>query len=153
MQGGPSQFETFSPKPGHANGGETKAIPTAVPGIQIADRFPELAKQAKDIAFIRSVNSREGAHPRAQLLMHTGYLPMATVKYPTLGSIVAHELGDSSMQLPSFVRDRAVTATAAARAFWVSSSIRSISAIQPRRRRTPLCRLASMWPGTKTVCN
>src|SRR5262249_32656165 len=31
MQGGPSQFETFSPKPGHPNGGETKAIPTAVP--------------------------------------------------------------------------------------------------------------------------
>ena len=28
MQGGPSQFETFSPKPGHANGGETKAIKT-----------------------------------------------------------------------------------------------------------------------------
>ncbi len=104
MQGGPSQFETFSPKPGHANGGETKAIPTSVPGIQIADRFPALAKQAQDIAFIRSVNSREGAHPRAQLLMHTGYLPMATVKYPTLGSIVAHELADSSTQLPSFVR-------------------------------------------------
>src|SRR5689334_606881 len=104
MQGGPSQFETFSPKPGHANGGETKAIPTAVPGIQIADRFPEVAKQAKDISFIRSVNSREGAHPRAQLLMHTGYLPMATVKYPTLGSLVAHEISSSGGQLPSFVR-------------------------------------------------
>ena len=46
MQGGPSQFETFSPKPGNANGGETKAIDTAVPGIQIAENFPELAKQA-----------------------------------------------------------------------------------------------------------
>ena len=31
MPGGPSQFETFDPKPGHANGGETKAIDTAVP--------------------------------------------------------------------------------------------------------------------------
>ena len=29
MQGGPSQFETFSPKPGHDNGGETKAIGTS----------------------------------------------------------------------------------------------------------------------------
>ena len=36
MSGGPSQFETFSPKPGHANGGETKAIDTSVAGIQIA---------------------------------------------------------------------------------------------------------------------
>src|SRR5215471_15769619 len=104
MQGGPSQFETFSPKPGTTNGGETKAISTAVPGIQIAAGFPELAKQAGDIAFIRSVNSREGAHPRAQLLMHTGYLPMSTVKYPTLGSLVAHEIASTGGQLPSFVR-------------------------------------------------
>jgi uncharacterized protein (DUF1501 family) len=104
MQGGPSQFETFSPKPGTTNGGETKAISTAVPGIQIAEGYTELAKQARDIAFIRSVNSREGAHPRAQLLMHTGYLPMATVKYPTLGSLVAHEIAGTAGQLPSFVR-------------------------------------------------
>ena len=41
MQGGPSQFETFSPKPGHANGGETKAIATSVPGIEIAENFPK----------------------------------------------------------------------------------------------------------------
>src|SRR5262245_6469777 len=68
MNGGPSQFETFSPKPGHANGGETKAISTAVPGIEIAEYFPELAKQAKDVAFIRTVTSREGAHPRAAQL-------------------------------------------------------------------------------------
>src|SRR5689334_22310008 len=104
MQGGPSQFETFSPKPGTTNGGETKVISTAVPGIQIAEGYPELAKQANEIAFIRSVNSREGAHPRAQSLMHTGYLPMATVKYPTLGSLVCHEIVDSTGQLPSFVR-------------------------------------------------
>src|SRR6266487_476605 len=48
MGGGPSQFETFSPKPGHENGGETKAIPTAASGIEIAEGFPELAKQMKD---------------------------------------------------------------------------------------------------------
>ena len=35
MQGGPSQFETFSPKSGHANGGETKAISTSVSGIEV----------------------------------------------------------------------------------------------------------------------
>ena len=104
MQGGPSQFETFSPKPNHANGGETKAISTSVPGIQIAEHYPLLAKQMQDVAIIRSVTSREGAHPRAQILMHSGYLPMASVKYPTLGSIVSHELADAASQLPSFVR-------------------------------------------------
>src|SRR6478736_2398140 len=50
MSGGPSQFETFSPKPGHENGGETKAIATAVPGIEIADSLPNTAKAMKDIA-------------------------------------------------------------------------------------------------------
>jgi hypothetical protein len=104
MQGGPSQFETFSPKPGHANGGETKAISTAVPGIEIAAGLPETAKVMNDLCVIRSMNSREGAHPRATYLMHTGYLPTASVKYPTLGSIVAHQIGNHTAELPSFVR-------------------------------------------------
>ena len=104
MQGGPSQFETFSPKPGHGNGGETKAIETTVPGVEISENLPETARAMKDICLIRSMNSREGAHPRATYLMHTGYLPTASVKYPTLGSIVAHELGDRAAELPSFVR-------------------------------------------------
>ena len=88
MQGGPSQFETFSPKPEHANGGGTKAIPTAVEGIEICEHLPKVAEQMKELCVIRSMNSKEGSHPRATYLMHTGYLPTATVKYPTLGSIV-----------------------------------------------------------------
>src|SRR3954467_14230655 len=54
MGGGPSQFETFSPKPGHENGGETKAISTAVSGIQIADSLPKCAAAMNEIAIIRS---------------------------------------------------------------------------------------------------
>jgi hypothetical protein len=104
MQGGPSQFETFSPKPGHANGGETKAISTAVPGIEICENLPEVAGVMKDLCLIRSMNSKEGSHPRATYLMHTGYLPTASVKYPTLGSIVASEIGPPISDLPSFVR-------------------------------------------------
>ena len=104
MQGGPSQFETFSPKPGHANGGETKAISTAVSGIQIAESFVNVAKSMQDIAIIRSMASKEGSHPRATFLLHTGYLPTATVKFPSLGAIAAHELGDKACELPSFVR-------------------------------------------------
>ena len=104
MQGGPSQFETWDPKPGHANGGETKAIKTAVEGIEISENLPECAKAMQDLCLIRSMTSREGAHPRATYLMHTGYLPTATVKYPTLGAIVAKELGDPTSELPSFVR-------------------------------------------------
>ena len=104
MQGGPSQFETFSPKQGHTNGGETKAIKSSVSGIEIAESLPETAKAMEHLCLIRSMTSKEGSHPRASYLMHTGYLPTASVKYPTLGSIVAHEIGDHASELPSFVR-------------------------------------------------
>jgi hypothetical protein len=104
MGGGPSQFETFSPKPGHENGGETKAIATSVPGIQIADTLPHVAKVMNDVAIVRSMTSKEGSHPRASFLLHHGYLPMGGVKFPTLGSQVAHQIGDPAFDLPSFVR-------------------------------------------------
>ncbi len=104
MQGGPSQFETFSPKPGHKNGGETKAISTAVPGIELSQNLPKTAAAMDEICLIRSMNSREGSHPRATYLMHTGYLPTASLKHPTLGSNVAHQIGDPAFDLPSFVR-------------------------------------------------
>jgi hypothetical protein len=104
MQGGPSQFETFSPKPGHANGGETKALSTAVPGIEISENFPKVAGMMQHMALIRSMTGKEGSHPRATYLLHTGYLPTASVKYPALGSIAASELGDAKLELPAFVR-------------------------------------------------
>ncbi len=104
MQGGPSQFETFSPKPGHANGGETEAIATSVPGIQIAEGFPQVARIMDNVAVVRSMTSREGSHPRATFLLHTGYLPTASVKHPTLGSVVVHQIGRSASELPGFVR-------------------------------------------------
>lgn len=104
MQGGPSQFETFSPKPGHENGGATRAISTAVSGVQFSENLPELAKVANELCVVRSMTSKEGNHPRATYLLHTGYLPSASLKYPTLGSIVAREIGLKGLELPSFVR-------------------------------------------------
>lgn len=104
MSGGPSQFETFSPKPGHENGGETKAIDTSVPGIRIGENFPHVAKMMHEAALIRSMTSKEGSHPRASYLMHTGYLPTANVKYPAFGSIVAQQNPRAELDLPAFVR-------------------------------------------------
>src|SRR5947199_2253808 len=65
MRGGPSQFETFDPKPGTTIGGPTKAIDTAVSGIQIAEHWPNVAKAMKEIALVRSMTNREGEHQRA----------------------------------------------------------------------------------------
>lgn len=104
MQGGPSPFETFSPKPNHENGGGTKAISTSVPGIELSENYPELAKVMDLAAVIRSMNSKEGSHPRATYMMHTGYVPTASVKYPAFGSLVAQQVDHSGLELPAFVR-------------------------------------------------
>jgi uncharacterized protein (DUF1501 family) len=104
MQGGPSQFETFDPKPGHENGGETKTIKTAVPGIEIAEHYPHVAAAMQDIALVRSMTTKEGNHQRATFLLHTGYVPTNSVKHPTLGAIVSQQLPNPECELPSFVR-------------------------------------------------
>lgn len=104
MGGGPSQFETFSPKPGHENGGETKAISTAVSGIQIAESLPKCAGVMDDLAIIRSMTSKEASHPRATFLMHHAYPPLGAVKYPTLGAHVAQHIGTPGFDIPGFVR-------------------------------------------------
>jgi hypothetical protein len=104
MQGGPSQFETFDPKPDHENGGQTKAIKTAVPGIQICENFPHVAGAMKDIALVRSMTTKEGNHQRATFLLHTGYVPTNSVKHPTLGALVSQQLPNPGCELPSFVR-------------------------------------------------
>jgi len=103
MRGGPSQFETFDPKPGHTNGGPTQAIESAVPGIRLAEGWTNVAREMRNIALIRSMNNREGEHQRAVYQMHTGYLPLAALRYPSIGSIVASEIGPRDFELPSFV--------------------------------------------------
>src|SRR5438093_9555748 len=75
MNGGPSQIDTFDPKPNHPNGGPLKPIQTAVPGLQFSECFPQLAKQAKHLAVIRSMSTKEGDHGRATYLMRVGTLP------------------------------------------------------------------------------
>ncbi len=104
MQGGPSHFETFSPKPGHENGGETKAISTSVPGIEVSENFPHFAKVMHHAAIIRSMTSKEGSHPRAHHLMPTGYPPTARAKHPAFGSLVAQQITSDHLDLPAFVR-------------------------------------------------
>src|SRR5213592_4791030 len=62
MAGGPSQFETLDPKAGADNQGPTKAIPTTVPSLQIAEHWTRLATVINDFDVIRSMTSKEGNH-------------------------------------------------------------------------------------------
>src|SRR6185503_13244794 len=68
-----------------------------------SENLPNLAKVADQLAVIRSMTSREGAHPRATSLLHTGYLPTASVRYPTFGAVAAKEIKHPECELPSFV--------------------------------------------------
>ena len=55
LAGAPSQMETWDPKPGTGNGGPTKAIQTALPGVSIAEHWPQIAKSLGDVSIIRSM--------------------------------------------------------------------------------------------------
>lgn len=103
MQGGPSQFETFDPKPNTKVGGPTQAIRTVTRGIHIAEGWEKTAALMNDIALVRSMTNKEGSHPRATYQMHTGYVPSGSVKHPSLASCVVQQIGQPDSELPSFV--------------------------------------------------
>jgi hypothetical protein len=104
MQGGPSQMDTFDLKPGHANGGSFKEISTAVNGIRISEHLPQLAKEMKDLAIIRSLSTKEADHNLATQQMLTGYQTRtAAVRYPCLGSLLSKELGNPDNDLPNYI--------------------------------------------------
>lgn len=103
MAGGPAQTDTFDPKPGHANGGPFKPIETAAPGVRIGEHLPQVAKQAKHLAVVRSMATKEGDHGRATLHLRTGNLPQGAIDFPVLGSLVAKEKERAGSDLPGFV--------------------------------------------------
>ncbi len=103
MPGGPSQLDTFDPKPGHANGGPFKAIATSASGVSISEHLPKLAKHMHHAAIVRSMSTKEGDHNRASVLMRTGYLPQGPIRYPSMGSLFSKELVHPDSEMPAFV--------------------------------------------------
>ena len=57
LDGGPSHFETFDPKPEAPSEirGEFNSIPTSVPGVHFCETMPRLAKSFKKFSVIRSI--------------------------------------------------------------------------------------------------
>lgn len=104
MNGGASQFETFDMKPGRPTGGPYRPIATNVPGTQICELMPKLAQQMDKVAVIRSMRTSEVDHPGGIYLMHTGYRPSATVRFPEIGAIVAKYQGQEGADLPNFIK-------------------------------------------------
>jgi hypothetical protein len=104
LGGGPSQLDTFDPKPGTEIGGDTRAKESAVKGLYLAEGFEQLAAEMGSVSLVRSVVSKEGDHERGTYTMKTGYRPDPTVVHPSIGAVCCHELPAGVGDVPrSFV--------------------------------------------------
>jgi uncharacterized protein (DUF1501 family) len=103
LAGGPSQLETFDPHPEQAIAGGTRAIATAVKGVQLAAGFERLADQMGAVSLIRSMVSKEGDHERGTYMMKTGYRPEPTVEHASIGAVCCHELPVGTTEIPRHV--------------------------------------------------
>jgi uncharacterized protein (DUF1501 family) len=103
LAGGPSQLETFDPHPGRSIAGGSRAIDTAVRGVQLAAGFEQLSAQLDSAALVRNLVSKEGDHQRGTYLVKTGYRPDPTVVHPSIGAICCHQLDVGRTEIPRHV--------------------------------------------------
>ncbi|MBI5766419.1 MAG: DUF1501 domain-containing protein [Verrucomicrobia bacterium] len=104
LPGGMSHQESFDPKltaPIEYRG-PMEGIKTSLPGVYFSENLKETAKIADKITVIRSMTHGEAAHERGTHAMFTGYRPSPALQYPSIGSVVAHELGPRA-DLPPYI--------------------------------------------------
>jgi hypothetical protein len=118
MPGGPSQVDTFDPKP-RLTADDGKPAPKAYlgqqrtllaspwkfarhgeAGIDVSELFPHTARQADRLCVIRSMVTDDPNHPGGCLLMNTGERVFSR---PSLGSWVTYGLGSENENLPGFM--------------------------------------------------
>jgi hypothetical protein len=110
--GGPSQLESFDPKPDAPAEirGEFGSIPTCVPGIRVTEHLPRLARMADRYALIRSVHHKSSSHNPGAYYSLTGREPLinkvtlnaSATDFPHPGSVVSY-LDRSERKVPPFV--------------------------------------------------
>ena len=95
LPGGFAAQETFDPKPlaPVEYRGPMNSIPTKIPGIRFNEHLKKTADIADKISVIRSMTHGETAHERGEHDMLTGWKPSAALVYPSIGSVISHELG------------------------------------------------------------
>jgi hypothetical protein len=122
MHGGPSQVDTFDPKP-MLDRDDGKPLPFAKPrvvssatgnllrspfrfarhgasGIAVSELFPHLAGCVDDLCVIRSMHGSNSRHGGALLELHTG---SDTFVRPSMGSWITYGLGTENQDLPGFI--------------------------------------------------
>jgi hypothetical protein len=93
LGGGQTHMDTWDLKPDAPEGirGEFKPIKTNVPGVEISEHLPQMARQADKYAIIRSVAHNLAAHAPGQMFLRTGNRPLPSLQYPGYGSVVTKE--------------------------------------------------------------
>ncbi|MEC7450384.1 MAG: DUF1501 domain-containing protein [Planctomycetota bacterium] len=109
LGGGMSQIDTFDPKVqgdpvAKKPGSYYASIPTAVEGVRVTEHLSKLAPLMDRVTAIRTIHHDTiDEHAAATNRMHTGRAISDTITYPSLGSIVAHELGAKAQGIPPYV--------------------------------------------------
>jgi uncharacterized protein (DUF1501 family) len=112
MWGGPSQFETFDPKPDAPSDyrGPFRPIQSGVPGLDLCEVFPLLAKLGDKIGLIRSLHHTMSAHNDGSIECLTGKTPArpdptstALSDHPDFGMVTSRVRGVRPNGMPHYV--------------------------------------------------
>ncbi|HWB98497.1 MAG TPA: DUF1501 domain-containing protein [Bryobacteraceae bacterium] len=111
LVGGPSQLDTWDMKPNAPVEirGPYKPIHTNVPGIEVSENFPRMAKHADKYAVIRSVyHTAAAVHDTGHQMMQTGRLFQGGVEYPHIGCVLSKYKGPNGDVPPHVLLPRPI---------------------------------------------
>jgi hypothetical protein len=92
LDGGQSHMDSWDPKPeGGETAGEFKPIATNLPGLDVCEHMPKLARQADKYAVLRGVRDAIPVHGSGMTLVRAGNRPRSSLTYPDLGSVIAKQ--------------------------------------------------------------
>ena len=108
LGGGACHIDTFDPKrvsKGKKDPGSYyPAVDTAIPGVQLCEHLSRTAKLLDRCAVVRTLNHNVvDEHAAATNRVHTGRPTADSTVYPSIGSIVSHELGAVGDGVPAYV--------------------------------------------------
>jgi hypothetical protein len=106
LVGGPSHLDTWDLKPNAPDNvrGPFRPIKTNVPGMEICEHFPLMAKRADRFSIVRSVYHKQSAvHGSGHQMMQTGHFFQGGKEHPHYGAVVSHLRGRDAGGLPPFV--------------------------------------------------
>lgn len=108
LGGGAAHVDTFDPKV--RGDGKKKpgsyydSMATAITGVTVCEHLEQTAPLLDRCVIVRSLHHEiSGEHAAAANLVHTGRKPSGTIIYPSIGSIVSHELGPKNDEVPTYV--------------------------------------------------